>query len=158
MCQASPAEPTACCSRGSQVAFGKPGPRATVSTARSSGLEEARGTQGPELNGPFLLGNKCRPCLQVCLCICFPRLFLFSDSSHRLRPGAGTSHARQAWSDPRELGRKQGRGLQRGLREAGGAQAGGVRGRQHHQTVARQEGRGRGLGSEAAGLLHPHWP
>ena len=91
MCQASAADPTARCSRGSQVALGKPGPRATESTAQSSGLEEARRAQGPELNGPFLLGDKHRPCLEVCLYVCFPRLFLFSNSSHRLRPGAGTS-------------------------------------------------------------------
>ena len=63
MCQASAADPTARCSPGSQVALGKPGPRAAVSTVRSSGLEEAPGAQGLELNGPFLLHNKCSPCL-----------------------------------------------------------------------------------------------
>lgn len=51
------------------------------------------------------------------------------------------------------MGSAQRRGLQRGLREVGG-----IKGRRHHQMVARQEGRGQGLGSEAAGLSHPHGP
>lgn len=59
----------------------------------------------------------------------------------------------------RGLGGEAGQGAARGLREAGGT--GGGRGSRpellFHQTVARQEGRGRGLRSKAAGLSHPHW-
>lgn len=72
----------------------------------------------------------------------------------RVPPTPGKLGAiREDWA-----GSAQRRGLQRGLREVGGARVEGIRGRRHHQMVARQEGRGRGLGSEAAGLSHPHWP